>query len=168
MPTHSLFTIGCSQVLEHRKLISYKKMLILEHLYFDFFRNRWRFLPPPELLLPSQALPQKNNDIQNRTAKKIRVLSCKLDSLSCQPVKEKQNYLHGIVCMRLLSKSLECHNGSSDRKPYDKTYKKLIVDTMQKYFLTNNMPTNITNKLKQPRSTKIFVSITSFRNSMQN
>ncbi|OEL22275.1 hypothetical protein BAE44_0016705, partial [Dichanthelium oligosanthes] len=44
---------------------------------------------PPELLLPSQALPQKNNDIQNRTAKNIRALSCKLDSLSCQPVKRK-------------------------------------------------------------------------------
>uniref|UniRef100_K4AH97 Uncharacterized protein n=1 Tax=Setaria italica TaxID=4555 RepID=K4AH97_SETIT len=65
-----------------------REMTILGHLHFDFFLNRWRFLPP-ELLLPSQALPQKNNDIQNRTAKNIRALSCNLDSLSCQPVKRK-------------------------------------------------------------------------------
>jgi hypothetical protein len=74
-----------------------RKMTILEHLHFDFFRNRWRFLPP-ELLLPSQALPQKNNDIQNRTAKNIRALSCKLDSLSCQPVKRE---LKLIICSEL-------------------------------------------------------------------
>jgi hypothetical protein len=66
-----------------------RKIIILEHLHFDFFRNRWRFLPP-ELLLPSQALPQKNNDIQNRTAKNIRALSCNLDRLSCQPVKKNK------------------------------------------------------------------------------
>jgi hypothetical protein len=88
MPKH-YGNIAYSAVLENIESYRPRKIVILENLHFDFFRNRWRFLPP-ELLLPSQALPQKNNDIQNRTAKNIRALSCNLDRLSCQPVKKNK------------------------------------------------------------------------------
>lgn len=125
-----MFTSPC--LLEHRRLYPYEKMPILKHLHFDFFRNRCRFLPP-ELLLPSQALPQKNNDIQNRTAKKILALSCKFDSLSCQPVKRKNKINHSA---HALSKpESRVSQWVYDRKPYHKTSKKLIVDTIQKYFV---------------------------------
>jgi hypothetical protein len=65
----------------------------LGHLHLDLFWNRWRFLPP-ELLPPPHALPQKNNDIQNRTAKNIRAVSCNLDNFSCQSGQEKNNINH--------------------------------------------------------------------------
>jgi hypothetical protein len=58
---------------------------------------------PPELLFPSQALPQKNSAIQNRTAKNMRILSCNLDNLSCQPVKRKKRLVHMVKCMHPLS-----------------------------------------------------------------
>lgn len=66
---------------------------VLAHLifYLNFFPNRGPFLFL-ESSVPSQALAQKNNDIQKSTAKNIRILSRILENSSWKPVENPNSF----------------------------------------------------------------------------